>query len=83
MKSPVATPEKKKTGAIVQEESWKFITATLKEWLKRLLENLLEGEANGKVNPGCCISSQLHERYFPKVTSFEAFIDYFAVHQIY
>ena len=52
MKSPAATPEKrvKETEANVQEEIWKFIAATLKQGLKRLLEGLLEDEVTTKVN---------------------------------
>ena len=52
MKSPVATPEKrvKETEANVQDEVWKFIGATLKQGLKRLLESLLEDEVTTKVN---------------------------------
>jgi len=52
MKSPIATPEKrvKETEANVQEEIWKFIGATLKQGLKRLLESLLEDEVTTKVN---------------------------------
>ncbi len=52
MKSPVATPEKrvKETEVNVQEEVWKFIGATLKQGLKRLLESLLEDEVTTKVN---------------------------------
>jgi len=52
MKSPAATPEKrvKETEVNVQEEIWKFIAATLKQGLKRLLEGLLEDEVTAKVN---------------------------------
>jgi len=52
MKSPIATTEKrvKETEANVQEEIWKFIGATLKQGLKRLLESLLEDEVTTKVN---------------------------------
>ena len=52
MKSPAATPEKrvKETEINVQEEIWKFIAATLKQGLKRLLEGLLEDEVTTKVN---------------------------------
>ena len=52
MKSPTATPEKrvKETEVNVQEEIWKFIAATLKQGLKRLLEGLLEDEVTAKVN---------------------------------
>ena len=44
MKSPVATPEQRvrETEKNVQEEVWKFIAATLKQGLRRFLENLLE-----------------------------------------
>ena len=52
MKSPAATPEKrvKQTEVNVQDEIWKFIAATLKQGLKRLLEGLLEDEVTTKVN---------------------------------
>lgn len=52
MKSPLATLEKrvKETEVNVQEEIWRFITATLKQGLKRLLEGLLEDEVTAKVN---------------------------------
>jgi putative transposase len=52
MKSPAATPEKrvKQTEVNVQDEIWKFIAATLKHGLKRLLEGLLEDEVTAKVN---------------------------------
>jgi transposase-like protein len=52
MKSPAATPEKrvKQTEVNVQDEIWKFIAATLKQGLRRLLEGLLEDEVTGKVN---------------------------------
>jgi len=52
MKSPAATPEKrvKQTEVNVQEEIWKFIAATLKQGLRRLLEGLLEDEVTAKVN---------------------------------
>jgi len=52
MKSPAATPEKrvKQTEVNVQEEIWKFIAATLKQGLRRLLEGLLEDEVTDKVN---------------------------------
>ena len=52
MESPAATPEKrvKETEINVQEEIWKFIAATLKQGLKRLLEGLLEEEIITKVN---------------------------------
>jgi putative transposase len=52
MKSPAATPEKrvKETEVNVQEEIWKFITATLKKGLKHLLEGLLEDEVTTRVN---------------------------------
>jgi len=51
MKSPQATPEKivKEVETNVQEEVWKFIAATLKQGLKRLLENLLEDEVTTRV----------------------------------
>ena len=51
MKSPQATPEKivKEIETNVQEEVWKFIAATLKQGLKRLLENLLEDEVATRV----------------------------------
>ena len=51
MKSPAAIPEKrvKETEVNVQEEIWKFITTTLKQGLKRLLEGLLEDEVTTKV----------------------------------
>jgi len=51
MKSPLATPEKrvKETEADVQEEIWKFIATTLKQGLRRLLENLLEDEVTTRV----------------------------------
>ena len=46
MKSPAATLEKrvKEIETNVQEEMWKFIATTLKQGLRRLLENLLEDE---------------------------------------
>jgi len=52
MKSPAATPEKrvKETEVNFQEEIWKFIAATLKQGLRRLLEGLLEDEVTAKVN---------------------------------
>ena len=52
MKSPAATPEKrvKQTEVNVQDVIWKFIAATLKQGLKRLLEGLLEDEVTTKVN---------------------------------
>jgi len=52
MKSPAATPEKrvKQTEVNVQDEIWKFIAATLKQGLRRLLEGLLEDEVAAKVN---------------------------------
>jgi putative transposase len=52
MKSPAATPEKRveQTEVNVQDEIWKFIAATLKQGLKRLLEGLLEDEVTTKVN---------------------------------
>jgi putative transposase len=52
MKSPTATPEKrvKQTEVNVQDEIWKFIAATLKQGLRRLLEGLLEDEVTAKVN---------------------------------
>jgi hypothetical protein len=52
MKSPTATPEKrvKETEVNVQQEIWKFIAATLKQGLSRLLEGLLEDEVTTKVN---------------------------------
>jgi putative transposase len=52
MKSPAATPEKrvKQTEVNVQDEIWKFIAATLKQGLRRLLEGLLEDEVTAKVN---------------------------------
>jgi len=52
MKSPTATPEKrvKETEVNVQQEIWKFIAATLKQGLRRLLEGLLEDEVTTKVN---------------------------------
>ena len=51
MKSPVATPEQRvrETEKNVQEEVWKFIAATLKQGLRRFLENLLEDEVTTKV----------------------------------
>ena len=51
MKSPQATPEKrvKEIETNVQDEVWKFIAATLKQGLRRLLENLLEDEVTTKV----------------------------------
>ncbi len=52
MKSPTATPEKrvKETEVNVQQEVWKFIAATLKQGLRRLLEGLLEDEVTTRVN---------------------------------
>lgn len=52
MKSPTATPEKrvKQTEVNVQDEIWKFIAATLKQGLRRLLEGLLEDEVTTRVN---------------------------------
>ena len=52
MKSPAATTKQrlKETEVNVQEEVWKFISATLKQGLRRLLEGLLEDEVTAKVN---------------------------------
>lgn len=52
MKSPQATPKQrvKETEKNVQEEIWRFIAATLKQGLRRLLEGLLEDEVTTKVN---------------------------------
>ena len=52
MKSPAATTEQrvKETEVNVQEEVWKFISAILKQGLRRLLEGLLEDEVTAKVN---------------------------------
>jgi len=52
MKSPAATTEKrvKETEVNVQDEIWRFIAATLKQRLGRLLEGLLEDEVTAKVN---------------------------------
>jgi transposase-like protein len=51
MKSLKATPEQRvrETEKNVQEEIWKFIAATLKQGLKRLVESLLEDEVTTKV----------------------------------
>jgi len=53
MKSQTATLEKRvrvrETEKNVQDEIWKFIATTIKQGLKRLLENLLEDEVTTKV----------------------------------
>jgi len=42
MKSEASTPEKRVKGieTNIQEEMWRFIATTLKQGLRRLLENL-------------------------------------------
>ena len=54
MKSPQATPEAgvKEIETNVQEEIWKFIAATLKRGLRRLLQNLLEDAVYLTINGG-------------------------------
>ena len=51
MKPHVATPKQRvrQPERNVQDEIWKFIAATVKQGLKRLLENLLEDEIAAKV----------------------------------
>ena len=51
MKSSMATPEKRvrETERNVQEEIWKFIAATLRQGLRKLVEGLLEDEVTAKV----------------------------------
>ena len=51
MKSSIATPEKRvrETERNVQEEIWKFIAATLRQGLRKLVEGLLEDEVTAKV----------------------------------
>ncbi len=51
MKSSIATPEQRvrETEGNVQEEIWKFIAATLRQGLRKLVQGLLEDEVTAKV----------------------------------